>query len=169
LAVTDGLTALSNHRQFQQMLEEALTALHEEDEPFSLILLDIDHFKKLNDAFGHQEGDDTLVAFAATLQGTSRGNELPARYGGEEFAIILRNCRKEDATQASERFRSAVIRGAWNTRDVTCSLGVATASDRTITSREIVAKADAALYYSKLNGRNQSNHYEEISSHLNAA
>jgi two-component system cell cycle response regulator len=169
LAVTDGLTALSNHRQFQNMLEEALQTLYHENEAFSLILLDIDHFKKLNDEFGHQAGDDTLIAFAATLQNTARANELPARYGGEEFAIILRNCSHDNALQAAERFRNAVMNGTWNSKKVTCSLGVATASDRTITSREIVAHADAALYYSKQNGRNMSAHYTEVKSSQSAA
>jgi two-component system cell cycle response regulator len=164
LAVTDHLTALSNHRQFQNMLEEALHTLYEEGVAFSLILLDIDHFKILNDEFGHQAGDDTLVAFATTLQNTARANELPARYGGEEFAIILRDCGEENSLQAAERFRNSVIKGHWNVKNVTCSLGVATASDPKITAREIVAKADAALYYSKQNGRNKSSHHSEIES-----
>jgi diguanylate cyclase (GGDEF)-like protein/PAS domain S-box-containing protein len=169
LAVTDGLTALSNHRQFQNMLEEALQALYEHGEAFSLILLDIDHFKKLNDEFGHQAGDDTLVEFARTLQNTARSNELPARYGGEEFAIILRNCGPENALMAAERFRNAVIKGSWNSKFVTCSLGVATASDRSITSREIVAHSDAALYFSKQHGRNGSTHYSQVLANQSAA
>jgi diguanylate cyclase (GGDEF)-like protein/PAS domain S-box-containing protein len=169
LAVTDGLTALSNHRQFQNMLEEALESLYVDQEAFSLILLDIDHFKKLNDEFGHQTGDDTLVEFAATLRNTARANEHPARYGGEEFAIILRNCGAENALLAAERFRNAVVEGAWNSRMVTCSLGVATAGDKSITSREIVAHADAALYYSKQHGRNQSAHYSRVLASANAA
>ncbi|HWD41210.1 MAG TPA: diguanylate cyclase [Fimbriimonas sp.] len=169
LAVTDGLTALWNHRRFQQMLDEALVALHDRSEPFSLVLLDIDHFKKLNDQFGHQVGDDVLIDFAGTLQKTARANELPARYGGEEFAIILQGCDRAHALQAAERFRTAILKGSWNTRSVTCSLGVASADDLSMTSREIIAQADAALYFSKQSGRNRTTHYDAMAKESAAA
>lgn len=162
LAVTDGLTALWNHRRFQQMLDEALEALHNGGEPFSLVLLDIDHFKKLNDAFGHQVGDDVLVAFAESLQMTARANELPARYGGEEFAIILRTCGEENALLAAERFRKSILNGSWNTRGVQCSLGVSSAKTKSVNAREIIAQADAALYFSKQHGRNMSTHFSDM-------
>lgn len=162
LAVTDGLTALWNHRRFQEMLEEALKALQHNREPFSLVLLDIDHFKKFNDDYGHQVGDEVLVGVADTLQTTARSNELPARYGGEEFAVILRNCGHDNAFKAAERFREAVLSRSWQGRTVTCSLGVATAEQRDVNAKEIVAHADAALYHSKQSGRNCTTHFDEM-------
>jgi diguanylate cyclase (GGDEF)-like protein len=162
LAVTDGLTALWNHRWFQEMLEEALKSLRENGDPFSLVLLDIDHFKKFNDDYGHQVGDEVLIGVAETLQTTARSNELPARYGGEEFAIILQNCGTEHAYKAAERFRDAVLKRSWQGRRVTSSLGVATALNPNVSAKEIVAHADAALYYSKQTGRNRTTHFDEM-------
>jgi two-component system cell cycle response regulator len=159
LAVTDGLTALWNHRRFQEMLEEALKNLHESGDPFSLVLLDIDHFKKFNDEFGHQVGDEVLISVADTLQTTARSNELPARYGGEEFAIILRACGTDMAFKIAERFREAVEARTWKGKNVTCSLGVATATDPSVSAKQIVSQADAALYYSKQHGRNMTTLY----------
>jgi diguanylate cyclase (GGDEF)-like protein/PAS domain S-box-containing protein len=164
LAVTDGLTALWNHRRFQEMLDEALKSLSQDGDPFSLILLDIDHFKKFNDDYGHQVGDEVLVGVAETLQITARSNELPARYGGEEFAVILQNCGRANAFRAAERFREAVQSRSWDGRTVTCSLGVATAEGREVNAKEIVAHADAALYHSKQTGRNRTTHFDDMPS-----
>lgn len=162
LAVTDGLTALWNHRWFQEMLDEALRALRENGDPFSLVLLDIDFFKKFNDDYGHQVGDEVLIGVAETLQTTARSNELPARYGGEEFAIILQKCGPEQAFKAAERFRHAVLRRSWHGRTVTCSLGVATATTAEVSAKEIVSHADAALYHSKQTGRNRTSHFDSM-------
>ena len=162
LAVTDGLTALWNHRRFQEMLDEALEALRDHNEPFSLVLLDIDHFKKLNDEFGHQVGDDVLVGFAQTLTRTARVNELPARYGGEEFAIILQGCDQELSYQVAERYRNVIGSNPSHGHLVTCSLGIASVTNPKLTAKEIVAQADEALYYSKQNGRNRTTHFAEM-------
>jgi two-component system cell cycle response regulator len=162
LAVTDGLTALWNHRRFQEMLDEALKSLKDSGDPFSLVLLDIDHFKKFNDEYGHQVGDEVLVGVADTLQTTARANELPARYGGEEFAIILQCCGGEHAVKTAERFREAVLARSWYGKSVTCSFGVATAIGSNVNAKEIVSQADAALYASKQQGRNRTTHFNQM-------
>lgn len=162
LAVTDGLTGLWNHRRFQEMLDEQLAAIHRTGEPISLILLDIDHFKRFNDDFGHQVGDAVLVQFADTLRVTARSFELPARYGGEEFAIILQGCDLEGARVAAERFRESVEAQRWPHRQVTCSVGITTCYGESVDSKKLVAEADLALYYSKQHGRNRSTHYSQM-------
>lgn len=162
LAVTDGLTTLWNHRRFQEMLDEALRGLAEKGSPFSLLLLDIDHFKKFNDQFGHQVGDEILVGFADTLRMTARTHELPARYGGEEFVVILQRCGPQEAHQAAERFRKAVMEKTWNGRKVTCSVGIASTSSREVTAKDLISQADAALYQSKQDGRNRTTHYDDM-------
>lgn len=160
LAVTDGLTGLWNRRRFQEALLEVAEAHGRVDRPFSLILLDIDHFKRVNDDFGHQVGDDILRLFARVLQRHSRSHEVPARYGGEEFAIILQQCTAEEAMVAAERFRRAVETTDWPYRHITSSLGVATWSGGEIRTDAIVAQADHALYAAKEAGRNRAVHFQ---------
>jgi two-component system cell cycle response regulator len=166
LAVTDGLTGLWNRRRFQEALLEVAEAHTRVDRPFSLILLDIDHFKRVNDDFGHQVGDDILRRFARILQRQSRSHEVPARYGGEEFAVILQQCGPEEAMVAAERFRKAVAESDWPQRGITTSLGVATwdGSDDRIDT--LVAQADQALYAAKQSGRNRAVHFRDSLSSL---
>lgn len=162
LAVTDGLTGLWNRRRFQEALLEVAESHQRLGKPFSLILLDIDHFKRINDDFGHQVGDEILRHFARILQRHSRSHEVPARYGGEEFAVILQQCSMEEALVAAERFRSAVEDFAWPHRQVTSSLGVATWDGEDLKTDLLVDHADQALYASKQTGRNRVTHYENF-------
>jgi diguanylate cyclase (GGDEF)-like protein/PAS domain S-box-containing protein len=160
LAVTDGLTSLTNRRRFNEILEEVLDRAIRQNQTFSVLMFDIDHFKQLNDVFGHQAGDDILEKFAGVLRTTARRYERPARYGGEEFAIILDNCDKAASFISAERFRSAINSFRWPYRDITASIGCSTFSG--IESvRELVEHADSALYASKHNGRNQVTHYDD--------
>lgn len=162
LAVTDGLTGLWNHRKFVEVLEDAIMQHNRSDEQFSLILIDVDHFKKYNDVFGHQAGDEALTEFARILKDNARNHELPARYGGEEFAIVLRQCGEEEAMIAAERFRVAIENHTFPHRKVTGSFGVATCCAGRIDSRTIISQADIALYSSKASGRNKSTHYQTV-------
>ena len=162
LAVTDGLTALTNRRRFNELLEEILDRSIRQSQTFSVLMFDIDHFKSLNDQFGHQAGDEILEKFASVLRSTARRYERPARYGGEEFAIILDNCDKASSMIAAERFRGAINGFKWPYRDITASIGCSTFSG--IESvRELIEQADNALYASKHNGRNQVTHFENLS------
>lgn len=166
LAVTDGLTGLSNRRRFQEMLESASQDHARNNEPLSLIILDIDHFKRVNDDFGHQAGDEILIQFAKLLKDFARQHELPARYGGEEFALILGRCDGETAEKVAERFRSAIQAHIWPFRPITASLGVTTMQGRNTIAAELISRADRALYASKEAGRNRVTSFEKMTHDL---
>ena len=169
LAVTDGLTGLMNRRRFNELLDETLDRAIRQDHRFSLLLFDIDHFKLLNDSFGHQAGDEILIRFATILSSTARRYERPARYGGEEFAIILDNCDAAAAQLAAERFRAAILAEAWPHRDVTASVGCSTFTG-VESARGMIQQSDEALYHSKRTGRNRVTHYRTLTAEqLNAA
>lgn len=161
LAVTDGLTSLTNRRRFNELLEEVLDRAIRQSHTFSVLMFDIDHFKSLNDVFGHQAGDEILEKFAEILRDTARRYERPARYGGEEFAIILDNCDKTASLIAAERFRAAINSYPWPYRDITSSIGCSTFTG-VESVRELVEQADLALYASKNNGRNRVTHVDDI-------
>lgn len=160
LATTDGLTGLFNHRHFQEKLAEELKRLNRFSGPTSLILTDIDYFKKINDSYGHPVGDMVLKAVARTTKATIRDIDTPARYGGEEFAAILPGTDGKGAKQIAERLRKAVMAQTFGSDGtsfkVTISIGIATSPDDAQSKEELVEKADQALYYAKHNGRNQS-------------
>lgn len=162
LAVTDGLTGLWNHRRFHEELERRIVEQKLTGRPLSLMLVDVDHFKSFNDTFGHQTGDDLLRQFARILKEQSRGSDFPARYGGEEFAMILSGAKRDDAVETAERFREAIQNEPWNSRAVTASFGIATLDDTVESPRELIERADQALYNAKSTGRNRVVHYAGI-------
>jgi diguanylate cyclase (GGDEF)-like protein len=123
-------------------------------EPVSLVLLDIDHFKPLNDEHGHQIGDDVLRQVAAVLGETARTIDVPARYGGEEFAVVLPECDRAEAAMVAERLRSA-IEQADTIVKITVSAGVATFPEHGATPEALIRAADDALYSAKDSGRNR--------------
>src|SRR5689334_22805712 len=127
------------------------------------MLMDVDHFKSFNDSFGHQSGDDVLRQFARILKEQSRGTDFPARYGGEEFAMILNGAREANAIETAERFRQAIQAEPWNSRAVTASFGIATLDESIENPRELIERADQALYNAKLTGRNKVVHYSSMS------
>ena len=160
LATTDGLTDLYNHRYFQEQMHMHIENAKRYDTEFSLIILDIDFFKKFNDTFGHQAGDAVLRQVAHTLRRNVRATDIVCRYGGEEMSIILPNTAKEEARLTAEkiceRVASSKIR-LNNEKDghVTISLGVATYPLDGKSASDIIDCADKRLYYAKNNGRNQ--------------
>jgi diguanylate cyclase (GGDEF)-like protein len=154
MASTDGLTGIANRLTFNQTLEREVSRAARAGEDMSLVLMDIDHFKKLNDTFGHQTGDDVLRRVAATLKATARIYDTPARYGGEEFGVILPRTSPEDAMMVADRLREA-IGASGDDPGVTVSAGVATFPLDAADPDALVGAADEALYASKRGGRNR--------------
>ena len=160
LAVTDGLTGLSNHRRFRDRLVEEFVRSARHPGPFSLLLIDVDHFKQVNDHHGHPAGDALLKLIAATLIQQVRKIDVVARYGGEEFAVLLPMSDANQALLTAERIRKAVeaLSLAWQGRaiQVTISIGIAGYPNDAVEGEALIASADRALYRSKETGRNQS-------------
>ena len=154
MAATDGLTAIANRRTFESTLEREIARAQRHAEPVSLVMVDIDHFKALNDSHGHQAGDDVLRNVAAALACECREFDLAARYGGEEFAIVLPGCTAEESLVIAERFRR-VVSAAPTVVPITASAGVATYPDHAKDADELVRVADEALYESKRAGRDR--------------
>ncbi len=167
LATTDGLTGLFNRRTFQQRIEEMRERAHRQGRTLSLILCDIDHFKKINDTRGHLIGDEVLRQIAKLLAETVRKVDVAARYGGEEFAILLEATEEDGALLLAERIRQEAERLTLHsdkgTFFCTLSLGVATFPGDGTTTLELIAHADAALYSAKHQGRNRVVSYRNIS------
>ena len=154
LASTDGLTAVANRRTFESTLEKELARAERTGNAVGLVLIDIDHFKMLNDSHGHQIGDDVLRQVAAALSESSRKFETVARYGGEEFAVLLPGASGDEAVAAAERLRTA-LNAADTIVPVTASAGVAVYPVHASDASSLVAAADKALYTSKRRGRNR--------------
>ncbi|MCZ1265897.1 sensor domain-containing diguanylate cyclase [Paenibacillus tundrae] len=161
MASTDLLTGLKNRRFFQDKMVESLALFRETQCVFSLLVVDIDHFKNINDTYGHPIGDLVLGNLAGLLQSVSRSTDVVARYGGEEFVIILANCDREQAVATAERYRSQVDSADWGEYNITVSIGAATVSQED-TDQSLFQKADKALYASKTGGRNRVTHAAEL-------
>lgn len=153
-AATDALTGIPNRRSFDEVLGRELSRASRAGEPVSLLMIDLDHFKQLNDRFGHQAGDLVLRRVGDLLVRLTRASDVAARYGGEEFAVVLPSCGPADAVELAERFRRAIERDDWP-RPLTVSVGAATAPTDGLTAADLVGAADAALYAAKAGGRNQ--------------
>ena len=158
-AVTDGLTNVYIRAYFDDCLERAYRNAQTAGRGFSLLMLDIDHFKAVNDTYGHQAGDEALRVVAARLQNAVRDDDLVARYGGEEFAVILARAEPGAAMTVAERIRAAiesdpVVHGE-HTIPITASLGVAPFESGFTSSAQVVRAADEALYEAKETGRNR--------------
>lgn len=160
LATVDGLTGVFNRREFNRRLTIEIERSRREGYPISLLMVDIDHFKKLNDTYGHQSGDDALRHVSGLIKAEVRPGDLPARYGGEEFAVILPYADSNDAFVVAERLRNLIatediaIQGGQRV-NVTASLGCATFPVDAQTEDALMTMADAALYKAKKNGRNR--------------
>jgi diguanylate cyclase (GGDEF)-like protein len=152
LAATDGLTKIANRRSFENALERELSRATRTAEHVSLVMVDIDHYKDLYDALGHQGGDEVLRLAAAALAAECREFDIAARYGGEEFAVILPGCGPDQAHEIAERLRRAVCTAPTKVR-VTASAGVATFPSHAGDAESLVRAADEALYASKHGGR----------------
>ncbi|WP_242394034.1 sensor domain-containing diguanylate cyclase [Anaeromyxobacter oryzisoli] len=160
LATTDGLTGLVNHRTFQERLDAHLAQALRYGKKLSLIICDIDHFKSVNDTYGHPVGDQVLRGVARTLGKDARTTDVVARYGGEEFAIVMPETDTGGAMVIAERIRERVGQLQFESDQgplrVTLSLGVATFPDDGKKKSELVERADGCLYHAKRHGRNQS-------------
>ncbi len=160
MAITDGLTKIYNHRFFQELFEKEFKRASRYKSIFSLIMLDIDLFKRINDTYGHLFGDEILKDMSSLVKGCLRTMDILARYGGEEFAVLLPETDLEDAVLTAERIRMAVENHDFPQSKgkpvrVTVSQGVTAFPSSNIEKRsDIVAKADAALYEAKEAGRN---------------
>jgi diguanylate cyclase (GGDEF)-like protein len=160
LAITDGLTGLFNHRHFQERLKQEFHRLGRFPEPISLLIIDIDHFKEINDTYGHPVGDSVLKDVSDIIKKTIRNIDVPARYGGEEFAVILIGTDARGALKMAERLRKAVMKKVFSADredfQFTVSIGLSTHRDNTRSKEELIEEADKALYHAKKTGRNRS-------------
>jgi diguanylate cyclase (GGDEF)-like protein len=155
-AMTDALTGLFNHGCFQDRLDRETKLADRNNQQVSLILLDLDHLKRINDTHGHRSGDVTLCHVAAIMKGTVRDTDICARYGGEEFVIILPQCDREDAMEVAERLRESIASTpVQKVGQVTASIGVATYPTGAKNKEELVEMADRAMYLAKAAGRNR--------------
>jgi len=154
LSTTDALTGLFNRRVYDQELDKQIARYERQQEPFCLVLLDIDFFKKINDQHGHDTGDAVLKQFAQLLQSNLREVDTLSRIGGEEFTIILPNTRVENAKEVAERHRQTIEATEFDCGRVTASFGI-TEMKEGLDKTDLYTQADAALYLSKVTGRNQ--------------
>ena len=161
----DGMTGLVNHRRFQEVLTEIIAGATPQS-PAAVLMVDIDHFKRYNDAFGHQQGDDLLREMAGVFTACVRADDIVARYGGEEFIIILPHTPAATALTVAQRLRETVAAHPFPGRErmshgqITVSVGLATFPQDAADKNSLIAAADKALYAAKNAGRNKVRIYE---------
>jgi len=169
-AFTDHLTGLANRRRFERQLEREVSRVERFERPFTLLMLDIDNFKNLNDNFGHDAGDEAIRRLSKVLCEGTRGIDLAARIGGEEFAVLLVETSQDVGFEVAERLRMAIksleIPRAGR---MTASFGVAECPSDAQTAADILKAADVALYEAKRNGRDQVVAVESLRSNSMAA
>jgi diguanylate cyclase (GGDEF)-like protein len=161
----DSMTNLNNHQRFRELLQQEISRSHRYNHPLSVIFADIDHFKTVNDTYGHLAGDRVIKIVAGCLKRELRESDHLARYGGEEFAAILPETDKDDAWMAAERLRKAIDSLRIAHEDgfihVTMSFGIALLKpNEEISLDELISKADSVLYNAKNQGRNQCSFFE---------
>jgi diguanylate cyclase (GGDEF)-like protein len=155
-AITDALTGLFNHGYFQDRLDRETKLADRNNDVVSLILIDLDHLKEINDSYGHRSGDAALCHVSSTMRATVREVDILARYGGEEFVVILPQCDREGAIEAAERLRGAIASTPVpKVGQVTASIGVATYPSGAKNKEELIEMADRAMYLAKAAGRNR--------------
>jgi diguanylate cyclase (GGDEF)-like protein len=166
MATTDGLTGLTNHRTFQDRFRDLLERAQRHGYKAAVLLCDVDHFKKVNDTYGHPVGDEVLRRVAKVLQEVARKIDITARYGGEEFAVVLDNADVHQARAVAERLRQEigklVIESEKGPLSITESIGVAAFPDDGRDRATLIERADHALYHAKHTGRNRVVTYQEF-------
>lgn len=168
LATVDSLTGLFNRKYLMESLALHVKRFTRHQTPFSILMADLDHFKKVNDRYGHLAGDAVLVKIADVFNDTLRSIDIAGRYGGEEFLIILENTQEQEAWQTAERIRQAVedssVTMAGEIIKITISIGIATSSNKIMMNNgQLIGLADKALYEAKQNGRNRTVLYNSTS------
>jgi diguanylate cyclase (GGDEF)-like protein len=154
LATRDSLTGLANRRLFDESLHREAARSQRLGAPLSLLVLDVDHFKQVNDSYGHQTGDRVLRDVAQAIVMNTKGFDVAARYGGDEFVVLLPGCKRDDALRVAQRVRREISRQLGEA-PVTISVGVATMPNNAQDAERLVAAADSALYDAKDAGRDR--------------
>lgn len=166
MSKTDGLTKLFNRRHFQEQLDVEIRRSRRNKAPLSVVLTDIDFFKKVNDTYGHPAGDAVLRSVADILRSRVRETDIAARYGGEEFAVILTNTDSLGAKHFAEELRLAIQKDAFHVEGqditVTLSLGIASIPAEATSKEDLIDRADQSLYFAKENGRNRVVRWSEV-------
>lgn len=167
LAIRDGLTGLYNHRHFQEMLSYTIAHADRYSDNASLLLVDVDDLKIINDTYGHQAGDSVLSSIGNLLSESLRNVDIPARYGGDEFAVVLPGTNKTGSLAVAEKIRSRLkripLKSGGEEIEVSLSAGISTYPGSAADKESLIEKADRALYESKNQGKNKITHYEDIS------
>lgn len=172
LSITDPLTGLYNRRQFERLIDTEVSMSVRHGENNSILIVDVDHFKKINDQYGHKVGDTVLRRLAKLVTESLRTTDIVCRIGGEEFVAICRRAKQEDAIAVGEKLRRTIAEFSFNVNmeriPVTVSVGAATIPNAqgTKTAEEFFHTADTALYYSKEHGRNRVTHYAQIADEI---
>ena len=167
VAITDPLTSLFNRRYFESVIEKELKAWKRYDQPLTCLMIDVDHFKRINDLYGHEAGDSVLRGIAELLKSHLREVDTAARWGGEEFIILLPRTEKHNAFEPASRILKAISDSRFElvpNERVTVSIGVACADRGTDTAAELIRVADSALYAAKEKGRNRIEFAQERTS-----
>jgi diguanylate cyclase (GGDEF)-like protein len=157
-AITDGLTGLLNHREFRRRLEQEVMLRTSIPRPMAVMIIDLDHFKEVNDSMGHQHGDEVIRSAGRLVRTTARAHDLVARYGGDELAVILPDSGLTGSTSLAERLIAAVHAAGIRTtpaRNLTLTIGLACMPDDALSADELVMAADQALYLAKREGRDR--------------
>jgi two-component system cell cycle response regulator len=158
MTIIDGLTGVFNKRYFLEALGRELARAQRYNRPLSILMFDIDHFKRVNDSYGHLAGDYVLQSLARVISTRARREEIFARYGGEEFVILLPETQKDGAMELAEQLRKRVASHTFvfeaEEIPVTVSIGVAMVQDESIPENELIRRADEKLYLAKSEGRN---------------
>lgn len=167
MALTDSLTGLYNRHYAHMRIKQEVKRANRENYPISILFVDIDKFKSINDTFGHDVGDLALKHLSAILKEVSREYDIAIRWGGEEFVLVLPNTSSEGAFALSERLRRRIETSNFQYCKMTASLGIATYPTDDINVEKVIANADSALYHSKQTGRNRTTVYCQIAHMVN--
>ena len=162
LATIDGLTGLANRRVLDEQVEYEVRVARRNNSQLSVVLLDIDSFKRRNDVFGHAAGDEVLHVLGGLIDQTLRITDTAARYGGEEFVVLLPGASTEGAHIFAERLRERMRSATWENEAVTASFGIASLTEEIAHGRQLIARADRAMYGAKRGGKDRVIDYGQI-------
>lgn len=167
-AFTDALTRIGNRRRFEEEMKRVDEEVFTGTQDVALLLLDIDHFKSINDTYGHDAGDVILVELAKRLNDTARSDDVVCRNGGEEFTVLLSDCNLSQGFVIGKRYLRQIAESPFilpdgSSIDVTVSIGIASTSEaKVVTSAQLTKKADVGLYVAKRSGRNRLGKWKEL-------